>query len=353
VPILPIFGHETLRERFAAQWRAGRLPASMLLHGPEGVGKQRLALWVAQMLLCSDEQAPCGACQGCQFVLAGQHPDLHWFFPRPKLKDSDPALDEVKLDYEQAIADRVKDHGLYKRPGGSEGIYRYVARLLMQQGAMSPALAHRKVFVVGDAERMVPQASSPEAANAFLKLLEEPPANTTFILTSSEPSSLLPTIRSRVVSFRVSRLADDDMRRFLDEPVVRERLGAGATDDARMRLAEGAPGRLLGSDEQDAALKRAQAFLDAARGGRERWLRAAFSAGGKGARGQFSDVLDAVSVLLHERAREAAASGHDAAAVAAARAMRAVEEAKLSTQTNISPQLISARLAREIAELGA
>ena len=254
VPILPIVGHETLRERFAAQWRAGRLPASMLLHGPAGVGKQRLALWVAQLLLCSDEKAPCGSCQGCQFVLAGQHPDLHWLFPRPKLKDSDPALDEVKLDYEQAIADRVKDHGLYKRPGGSEGIYRYVARLLLQQGAMSPALAHRKVFVVGDAERMVPQASSPEAANAFLKLLEEPPANTTFILTSSEPSSLLPTIRSRVVSFRVSRLADDDVRRFLDQPVVRERLGAGVTDDARVRLAEGAPGRLLGSDEQDAAL---------------------------------------------------------------------------------------------------
>ncbi len=325
----------------------------MLLHGPEGVGKQRLALWVAQMLLCADEQAPCGTCQGCQFVLAGQHPDLHWLFPRPKLKDTDPAVEDVKLDYEQAIADRVKDHGLYKRPGGSEGIYRYVARLLTQQGALSPALARRKVFIVGDAERMVPQASSPDAANAFLKLLEEPPANTTFILTSSEPASLLPTIRSRVISFRVSRLTDDDVRLFLAEPCVRARLGAEGSDDARVRLAAGAPGRLLGGDEQDAALKRAQAFLDAARGGRERWLRAAFGTGGKGARGAFSDVLDAVSVLLHQRARDAAVAGQDQAAVAAARAVRAVEEAKLATQTNVSPQLISARLLREIAELGA
>jgi DNA polymerase-3 subunit delta' len=328
----------------------------MLLHGPAGVGKQRLALWLAQMLLCEKSEAPCGQCQGCQFVLAGQHPDLHWLFPRPKLKEADPALDDVKLDYEQAIADRVKDHGLYKRPGGSEGIYRYVSRLLTQQGALSPALAHRKVFIIGDAERMVPQASSPEAANAVLKLLEEPPANTTFILTSSEPSSLLPTIRSRVVSFRVSRLADEDVRRFLAEPVVHERLGGapgGAPHDSRLRLAEGAPGRLLGGDEQDAAMLRAQAFLDAARGGRERWLRTAFGAGGKGARGAFSDVLDAVSVLLHERARQAATTGRDHDAVAAARAMRAVEDAKLATQTNISPQLISARLLREIAELNA
>ena len=58
--------------------------------------------------------------------------------------------------------------------------------------------------MIGDAERMVAQEGSDQAANAFLKLLEEPPADTTLILTSSEPGALLPTIRSRSVSVRVA-----------------------------------------------------------------------------------------------------------------------------------------------------
>ena len=72
---------------------------------------------------------------------------------------------------------------------------------------MRPSVGSRKVFVVGDAEAMVPQESSPEAANAFLKLLEEPPADTTLILTSSNPGALLPTIKSRVLPIRLLRLS--------------------------------------------------------------------------------------------------------------------------------------------------
>ncbi|MBI2408274.1 MAG: hypothetical protein HYV19_08260 [Gemmatimonadetes bacterium] len=351
MPLLPLIGHSDLRARFASQWRAGRLPASMLLHGPEGVGKQRLALWIGQMLLCTGDAAPCGECQSCRYAVELQHPDLHWIFPRPKLKD-DPGPEDVQEDLEQAAADRVKAGGLYARPGGAEGIYAYVGRMLVQQASLSPALGRRKVFVIGDAERMVPQVSSPEAANAVLKLLEEPPASATFILTSSEPSSLLPTIRSRMIAFRVPRLGDADLRRFIAEPAVREALGAGGTDEERVRMCDGAPGRLLGHEEQAAVFARARLFLDAAQGGRDRWLRAAFGQGGKGARGAFSDVLDAVSVLLHERSRTAAAAGHDHAALAAARAMRAVEEAKLAAQQNVSPQLLSARLMRELSHLG-
>ncbi len=351
VPLPPLIGHIPLRDRLAAQWRAGRLPASLLLHGPEGVGKQRLALWLGQMMLCTGENAPCGECQACRYALDGRHPDLHWIFPRPRLRD-DPGIDETKEDLEQAIAERVEANGLYARPGGSEGIYVYVGRMLLQQAALAPALGRRKIFVIGDAERMVPQASSPEAANAFLKLLEETPPTVTFILTSSEPTSLLPTIKSRVIAFRVPRLGDAELRQFIALPAVREALGAGVEDEERLRLCEGAPGRLLGHDEQAAVFKRAHAFIEAARGGRERWLRAAFGQGGKGARGAFSDVLDAVSVLLHERSRTAAAAGHDDAARAAARAMRAVEQAKEAAQQNVSPQLLSARLMRELSHLG-
>ena len=61
----PIAGHEAIRERLETAARTGRLPQSMLLHGPAGVGKQRLALWLARLLLC-ERQTGCGECQSCR-----------------------------------------------------------------------------------------------------------------------------------------------------------------------------------------------------------------------------------------------------------------------------------------------
>jgi DNA polymerase-3 subunit delta' len=357
MPLLPLIGHDALRARLDEQVARRALPASLLLHGPSGIGKQRLALWLGQRLLCAEPASPCGACQHCKYALEGVHPDLRWYFPRPRLKDSaDVALDEVARDAADAIAERVDAHGLYARADGSHGIFVYVSRLVVHQSLTTPAMASRKVFVIGDAERMVPQASSPEAANAFLKLLEEPLPDTTIILTSSEPGALLPTIRSRVVAVRVAPLAESDVRAFLAEPAAADAAGAnakGATTDELVRLAHGAPGSLLGGADRGVVLARARALLDAASAGREKMLRAAFVQGSSKARGAFTDVLDAMTVLLHERARGAVREGNAARATASARAVGLVEEAKRAAEGNVIPQLVSARLLRELAELGA
>ena len=351
---LPLIGHSSLRARLDEQVARGTLPASLLLQGPPGIGKQRLALWLGQRLLCTAAAPPCGTCQHCAYALEGVHPDLRWYFPQPRLKDSsDIALDDVAGEYADAIADRVAAHGLYPRADGSEGIYLYVSRLIVQLAVKTPAMAARKVFVVGEADRMVSQAASQEAANAFLKLLEEPPADTTLILTSSEPGALLPTIRSRVVSIRVAALADAEVRAFLAQPAAADAAGKGATMDELVRLAHGAPGALLDAGDRGVLLDRARALLAAARGGREQRLRTAFVQGGKKARGAFSDVLDALTVLLHERARDAALSGDDRRAVAAAKAIPLVEEAKRAAEGNASPQLVSAHLLHGLAEVGA
>ncbi len=354
MPFLPLIGHDAMRERLSEQVSRGALPASLLLQGPPGIGKQRLALWLGQRLLCESDNAPCGTCQHCTYALAGVHPDLLWYFPRPKIKDSsDVAFDEVAADYAEAIADRSAAHGLYARPDGSQAIYLYAARLIVQQAVRTPAMARRKVFVVGDAERMVPQLGNQEAANAFLKLLEEPPADTTLILTSSEPGALLPTIRSRVVSLRVPPLTDAAVRVFLAQPAAATAAGNNATIDELVLLAHGAPGALIGAENGGIALERAKKLLDAARRGREGALRAAFVQGTSKARGQFSDVLDAMTVLLHERSRDAAEKGDGAVAAASARAVRYVEEAKRAAEGNVNPQLVSARLLGQLAEIGA
>jgi DNA polymerase III subunit delta' len=214
-----------------------------------GVGKQRLALWTGQLLLCAaNGERPCGKCQHCRYSSGLVHPDLHWYFPRPRLKGPDPSAETVREDYSDAILERVEQHGLYPPADGTEAIYVAAVRALLQQAALSPALAGRKVFVIGDADRMVPQEGSEQAANAFLKLLEEPPADTTLILTSSEPGALLPTIRSRVVAIRVPVLPEKSVRGFLGEPAVSAALsesGAPSSTEDRLRLAQGAPGVLL------------------------------------------------------------------------------------------------------------
>jgi DNA polymerase-3 subunit delta' len=357
VPLLPLYGHGALRKRFKNALARNTLPASLLLQGPRGVGKQQLALWLARLLLCESADrtaAPCGVCKTCRMASELHLPDLHWFFPRPRLKNADPAPDDVEEDIAQGIAERLQDGGVYEPPGGDEAIFVATVRTIVHMAALAPAMGHRKVFVIGDAERMVAQEGSDQAANAFLKLLEEPPSNTMIILTSSEPGALLPTIRSRVVAVRVAPLSLDDVRAFLADPIVASRLDLGGQDATGelLDLAAGAPGRLIARDAWTSALGQARQLLEAAvspdRGTR---MRVALRQGSTGARGRFSDTLDALTVLLHERSRSAAQSADDPAALGAAKAMDAIERAKELAGGNVSPQLVAASLLQEIAPL--
>lgn len=354
MPIVPLFGHSELRTRFADARGRGALPASVLLHGPRGVGKQRLALWLGQLLLCAAPgDAPCGHCQHCRFIDELRHPDLAWYFPRPRLKDSDPDLADVRYDYAEAIAERVANGGLYAPPSGTEGIFIATVRALVQQAVMSPALARRKLFIVGDAERMVPQEGSEQAANAFLKLLEEPPEDTTVIVTSSEPGALLPTIRSRVTAFRVAALPVTDVKAFIAHPVVAKRLKGEevpSSVEERVRFAAGAPGRLLWGAEWSVAMETATRMLESIGKPSARYDAAWQQASSK-ARGRFADTLDALTVAVHARAREASARGATGQALGAARAMDAIETAKDRITTNVNPQLITVNLLRELEEL--
>ncbi|HEX9129247.1 MAG TPA: hypothetical protein VF850_08805 [Gemmatimonadaceae bacterium] len=352
MPIVDLYGHEHLRERLDESIRAGTLPSSLLFQGPRGVGKQRLALWLAQRLLCTESNAPCGACKSCRYVAELTHPDLHWIFPRPRLKDSDPDLEQVRDDYAEAIAERAAANGLYASPSGTEGIYVATVRSLVQRAAISPAMGNRKIFIIGDAERMVPQEGADMAANAFLKLLEEPPADATIILTSSEPGALLPTIRSRVITARVPLVQDSAVRAFVENPVVKKALDGRAkmTTSERVRAAAGAPGRLLTGDTDAKATINARRIVDAATSARPSLMQStALSQGSAGARGAFAETLEALVELLGERARDALHKQDVSAADSAARAVDAVLKAQTYADGNVSPQLIASKLIRDLS----
>ncbi len=357
MPLVPLHGHDALRARLSEARSRGLLPQSLLLHGESGIGKQRLALWLARAILCERETAPCGQCQQCRYSAELTHPDLVWVFPRPKLRDSDPALDDIKQDLEQAAVERAKADGLYAPPVGTDAIFVATTRLLVQMASVTPAIARRKVFIVGDADRMSPPQENAEApaANAFLKLLEEPPADTNLILTSSAPGALLPTIRSRVVSLRVAPIGEGAMREWLREEKVAaalKKLEVPSSVDEQMRLAAGAPGRLLASQETSAASDAARRILEVALSGdKGKALRLAMGQGVSGARGAFTDILDALTVALHRRTRDAVSASDERAASNAARAIAMLEESKQLAGGNVNPQLITANLLFDLSRI--
>ncbi|MGD9523624.1 MAG: ATP-binding protein [Gemmatimonadales bacterium] len=343
----PLFGHQELRDRLNSAIATDRLPQVLLLTGPSGVGKQRLALWLAQRLLCERGlPEPCGECGACRRTLDLVHPDLHWFVPvpRPKAGDADKQVEEVAESLEAAMADR-RAGGQWGSPDGmaSHGIAS--ARLLQRRAGLTAAEGGWRVFVVGHAERLVPQESSPEAANALLKLLEEPPARALFLLTAPEAGLVLTTIRSRAVPVRVGRLADADVRAWAAAAGV-------ATDELAIRAAGGAIGRLGrgGADPQGGAARR---VLEAVDGGPAARARAALGQGVSQARGDFTALLDALAVELAEQARSASAGGRWPAAGRAAAGVELVLETRERAQGNVNPQLALAVLMDDLAALEA
>lgn len=325
------------------------MPGSLLLHGRRGVGKQRLALWLAQTLICDAPDTPCERCQGCRYVAELTHPDLYWFFPVARADISDSSPEESLAYMRNAARDRAQGDALWGSTSGSEGIFVEMIRALVRSASSAPAMSRRKVMILGDADRMIAQEGSDQAANALLKLLEEPLPDTTLILTTSEPGALLPTIRSRVVSVRVSPLTQVELRHWASLDVVRTRTGPVA--ESALERAAGAPGALLDGSEQEAARTHAARWLGALKGDVSEQFATVLSEKHAGARGSFADALDALDGLLHERLRPAVESGA-AQAFALARAHDAVEAARERTSHNVNPSLITAELLRELRNLG-
>jgi DNA polymerase-3 subunit delta' len=375
VTLHDVVGHDDVLAALARARAAGRLPNSILLHGPAGVGKQRVALWLGQLLLCSAPAGtgPCGTCHACRLAVRIEHPDLHWYFPlqRPKGAAGDRAGDALEDARAAELAARRAEPLRAAVTDGMAGIYLAHVQVLLRTAASRPAMGARKVFIVGDAEALVPQEASPEAANALLKLLEEPAPDTTLVLTASDPGILLPTIRSRLLHVRLRPLPVETVATFLAQ-----RAGAAPADAARAaRLAGGAIGRGIAflprngepgplEEVRRAARTLLEAALQPAATPR---LTAALATSTTGARGTFSDTLGALTDWLRDLGAAAAGAPEaivnaDAAgwleatarqrpglAAAVPAAIREVEATLQLAQFNINPQLALAALLRQLA----
>jgi DNA polymerase-3 subunit delta' len=301
-----------------------------------------------------------------------EHPDIHWYFPleRPKGVSGERLADALETDRMRQLAEVRADSLRSSYSDKVRGVYVGTVRNIRARAHKRPSMARGPVFIVGDADLLVPQESSQEAANALLKLLEEPPGAAHFVLTSSEPGLLLPTIRSRTVPLYLGPLADDLVAGFLEE-----RCGVDAESAARAAmLGRGAIGRALGFlDETDGKgpleiLRRdALDLVTAATSGQtssgyrvalafpparartlidlfsfvEEWIRD-FAAVASGA----DDVVFNRDALPHlkKHVRE-----RGIAAVDVPVAFSKVEGARELARGNVNPQLVVSHLVRELA----
>ncbi len=360
---LDVFGHEDLRLRLSGAVERRRLAQSLLLYGPRGVGKQRLALWIAAALNCSGTPPPpCGVCRPCRFCARLEHPDVHWFFPGPRPRGAtSPEQLQQKLEDQRAetLEERRRNPLYLEEAEGATGIYIGAVHTMRRLAQKSAALGAAKALVIGRAEGLVPQMGSHEAANALLKLLEEPPSDTTLILTSDVPGALLPTIRSRVQAIRVSPLPVERAATFLAD-----RLELTADEATRLaRQSGGAIGRALELQESDHEELResASALAEALLGAEPRTrLASAHRFRPFGARGAFARILSEAQSILRDLLATSAGADAGADRVPAAdlagqrppniapiiRGIEALDVAQELVERNVNPQLIVASLQR-------
>ena len=225
MPFSSIFGHRLVLDLLREAVRRERVPASLVFAGPAGVGKHAVAVALAQAVNCPNRLKlkgaatgadACGTCSTCVRIARGQHSDV------AEIDRGDAASLKIEV-----LRERVLDVIGYR-----------------------PFEASRRVFIIDPADAMTPQAQ-----DALLKTLEEPPPSAILILVTAYPDTLLPTIQSRCRRVRFGPLAETDVARVLVERCHLEPAAAGllaASSGGRVGAALAAESGSLEADRDTA-----------------------------------------------------------------------------------------------------
>lgn len=274
-----LIGNDEVKESLRRLLSGGRLPGSLLFTGDAGIGKKLFALELAKALNCRHRNGveACDECSSCKRISRSTFP--------PFGKDEDDKERMIWSEHADVAMAR-----LYKN------IIRVkVMRELEREANFRPFEGVARVFVIEDADNM-----NEQAANALLKTLEEPPPASHLILTTSNPTALLATIRSRCQIIRFAPIAADEVEKFL---VEQKHLPAA---DARLlaRTAQGSIGRALAGDvetyrdRRDTMLGVLQALT--LTNDRAQLLRSAEELAAVKDRHEYEQRLDALEILIRD-----------------------------------------------------
>ena len=329
-------GHRHLLDLIARAATRGTLPPSVIFAGPQGVGKRMTAVALARLMNClTPELQPagssdaCGTCASCKRIARGVHADVLLIEP------GDTGV--IKID-------QVRD--------------------AVERAAYRPFEGRRRVVIIDDADLM-----NADAQNALLKTLEEPPASSTFVLVTSRPDLLLPTVRSRCQRLRFGRLAPGDVASVLiatHEYAAADAHAAASQSDGSIGLAlEGGSDAFLEARQAAADLLETAARTDDPR--RRLEGAKALAGGGRGGsdREELARRLRALGSILRDmgallsRADERLLANADLRPLLqrlqrsfdgerALRAFSAVDRALSALERNASPKLVADWLAFQL-----
>ncbi|GAA6206734.1 DNA polymerase III subunit delta' [Cognatishimia sp. WU-CL00825] len=317
-----LFGQDAAQHMFLEAFNADRLHHGWLLTGPRGVGKATFAWQVARFLLATPKADKGGMFADAPQVAQSLKVDPEHPVSRRILAGSEPGLFAVRRPYDE------KTKKLKSQITVDE------IRKLKAFFTLSSADGGRRVVIVDAADEM-----NVSAANALLKLLEEPPADTTLLLISHQPSRLLPTIRSRCRELRFSALNYDAMGLALaqadvhtDESAAMSELSGGSVGDAIL---------LSQSGGLSVYAELVSLFAELPQLNRQRALRLADSAAQRGSSDKFEQILNLIDLFLVRMAR-AGATGQPPKIEAAP------NEARIFKQ--LAPTMHKARAWADVAE---
>lgn len=215
-----IIGQSKAKETLLGMVHEERLPHALILKGRPGIGKLAFANAIAQYVNCENpsETDSCGVCNSCSKIKKGIHPDVRFIVPiiskkiEGKQGVSDDFFPEFRTHFFQNPYFSFTEWiALMQGENKQVGIRIHEIRELKRKILLKAFEAKYKVVIFWNAEKI-----NTEAANAMLKLLEEPPERTIMIMTVSDTTQLLTTINSRCQRIQLHRIPDPDMQAYLE-----------------------------------------------------------------------------------------------------------------------------------------
>lgn len=236
-----IIGQESTIAQLRSAVAEGRVPHAQLICGSEGTGKLAVAVAYARYLCCTHRNGEdaCGECPSCKKFDKLVHPDLHFAFPIYKKDSLKPSYSDDFIDkWRQAIIENPylnlnqwMDHIGTENQQGL--IYASQSEEIIRKLTLKSSEGGYKVMIIWMAEKM-----NGECSNKLLKMIEEPPAQTIFLLIAENPDLLLSTIQSRVQRLTLRPIEEEVIARALCDKYV-------LTDSDARQIAHASAGNWL------------------------------------------------------------------------------------------------------------